>query len=71
MAAFKYCIAVPETWHVTCILRRSKTGAAKGVPMFLAFILSRLNRSARFSWSPALNLEDHTIYSTLLPGAQY
>jgi len=39
--------------------------------MFLAFILSRLNRSARFSWSPALNLEDHTIYSTLLPGAQY
>ena len=39
--------------------------------MFLAFILSRLNRSARFSWSPALNFEDRTIYSTLIPGAQY
>jgi hypothetical protein len=39
--------------------------------MFLALLLSRLNRSARFSWSPALNLEDRTIYSTLIPGAQY
>jgi hypothetical protein len=39
--------------------------------MFLALILSCLNRSARFSWSPALNLEDHSIYSTLIPGAQY
>ncbi len=39
--------------------------------MFLALILSRFNRSARFSWSPALNLEDRSIYSTLLPGAQY
>jgi hypothetical protein len=39
--------------------------------MFLALILSRLNRSARFSWSPALNLDDHSIFSTLIPGAQY
>jgi len=39
--------------------------------MFLALILSRLNRTARFVWSPALNLEDHSIYSTLIPGAQY
>ena len=39
--------------------------------MFLALILSRFNRSARFSWSPSLNLEDRSIYSTLLPGAQY
>ncbi|MDF2689425.1 MAG: hypothetical protein K0Q80_2391 [Microvirga sp.] len=39
--------------------------------MFLALILSRFNRTARFSWSPALNLEDRTIFSTLIPGAQY
>ena len=64
-------MAVTSIWRVTRILRRSKTAATKGVPMFLAFILSRLNRSARFSWSPALNLEDRTIFSTLIPGAQY
>lgn len=39
--------------------------------MFLALLLSRFSRSARFSWSPALNFEDRTIYSTLIPGAQY
>jgi hypothetical protein len=39
--------------------------------MFLAFILSRLNRSTRFSWSPSLNFDDRTVYSTLIPGAQY
>jgi hypothetical protein len=39
--------------------------------MFLFLILSRLNRSARFSWSPALSFEDRSLYSTLLPGAQY
>jgi hypothetical protein len=39
--------------------------------MFLSLILSYLNRSTRFSWSPALNMEDHSIYSTLIPGAQY
>jgi hypothetical protein len=43
--------------------------------MILAFILSRLNRYAapqvRFVWSPALDLKDRTVFSTLLPGAQY
>ena len=39
--------------------------------MFLSLILSYLNRSARFAWSPALDLKDHAIYSTLIPGAQY
>jgi len=39
--------------------------------MFLSLILSLLNRSSRFAWSPALDLEDRTIYSTLIPGAQY
>jgi hypothetical protein len=39
--------------------------------MFLSLILSYINRTARFSWSPALNLEDRSIYSTLIPGAQY
>jgi hypothetical protein len=39
--------------------------------MFLSLILSRLNRAARFSWSPALDMDDHAIYSTLIPGAQY
>ena len=71
MASFIECMAVASIWRVTRIIPRSKTPAAKGVPMFLAFILSRLNRSARFSWSPALNFEDRTIYSTLIPGAQY
>lgn len=39
--------------------------------MFLSLFLAYLNRSARFMWSPALNLEDRSIYSTLIPGAQY
>jgi hypothetical protein len=39
--------------------------------MFLSLILSHINRSKRFSWSPALNLEDRSIFSTLIPGAQY
>ncbi len=43
--------------------------------MFLSFVLSRLNRiaraRARFVWSPALDLKDRTVFSTLLPGAQY
>ena len=71
MSLFIKRMAVTPNWRVTRIRRRSKTAATKGVPMFLAFILSRLNRSARFSWSPALNFEDRTIYSTLIPGAQY
>ena len=39
--------------------------------MFLSFLLARLNRSARFSWSPALDLKDRVVLSTLIPGAQY
>lgn len=39
--------------------------------MFISLILSYLNRSACFTWSPALDLEDHAIYSTLITGAQY
>jgi len=39
--------------------------------MFLSLVLSLLNRSSRFTWSPALSLEDRSIYSTLIPGAQY
>lgn len=66
-----HCIAVAPNWRVTRIIQRSNKGPTKGVPMFLAFILSRLNRSARFSWTPALNLEDRSVYSTLIPGTQY
>jgi hypothetical protein len=43
--------------------------------MFLAFILSGLNRLGaarrRFVWSPALDLRDGAIRSALIPGAQY
>lgn len=39
--------------------------------MFLSLLLARLNRSAPFVWSPALNLEDNVIRSTLMAGAQY
>ena len=39
--------------------------------MFLSLVLARLNRSARFIWTPALDLTDHVVYSTLIPGAQY
>ena len=39
--------------------------------MFLSFFLARLNRTARFTWSPALDLADRSVLSTLIPGAQY
>jgi hypothetical protein len=39
--------------------------------MLITLILSYLNRSRGFSWSPALSFEDHAVYSTLIPGAQY
>lgn len=39
--------------------------------MLLSFLLSRLNRSRRFVWSPALDLSDHEVYSALIPGTQY
>jgi hypothetical protein len=45
----------------------------KGAPMMLTFILSRLAPSGRrrFVWSPALDLTDHSVFSTLIAGAQY
>ena len=39
--------------------------------MFLSLILAYRNRSPRFVWSPALDLSDHAVLSTLIPGAQY
>ena len=39
--------------------------------MFLSFLLARLNRTARFNWAPALDLADRSVFSTLIPGAQY
>jgi len=39
--------------------------------MFLTFLLARLNLSRGFVWSPAIDLSDHRLRSTLLPGAQY
>ena len=44
--------------------------------MVLSLILSRFARAGRplrnrFVWSPALDLRDRVVYSTLLPGAQY
>ena len=42
-----------------------------GAPMLLSLFLGWLNRAPRFAWSPALDLSDHAIYSTLLPGTQY
>lgn len=39
--------------------------------MFVSFLLSLLNRSQAFAWSPALDLTDNEIRSILMPGAQY
>jgi hypothetical protein len=39
--------------------------------MFLSLLLSYLNRSASFTWSPAVNFDDKTVYSALIPGAHY
>lgn len=50
---------------------REYKGAPKGSAMFLSLLLSRLARKPRFLWSPALDLDDHAIYSTLIPGTQY
>jgi hypothetical protein len=64
-------MADPSNGRVTFAVYGSNTFSTKGIPMFLALVLSYLNRSARFSWSPSLDLKDHAIYSTLLPGTQY
>lgn len=39
--------------------------------MFVSLILSLMSRSRRFSWQPALDLQDRSVFSTLIPGAQY
>jgi hypothetical protein len=43
-----------------------------GARMILTFLLALLSRSRppRYVWSPALDLDDPSIYSTLLPRAQ-
>lgn len=39
--------------------------------MLLSLLLSWFKGSAHFVWSPALDLKDRSVYSTLIPGAQY
>jgi hypothetical protein len=39
--------------------------------MLFSLLLSYLSRPRRFVWSPALDLNDSAIYSTLIPGGQY
>jgi hypothetical protein len=39
--------------------------------MFLTFLLSRFSRMPRFVWTPALDLSDHEVYSTLIPNAHH
>jgi hypothetical protein len=38
--------------------------------MFLSFLLACRSRSRRFVWSPALDLRDHSVRSTLIAGVQ-
>jgi hypothetical protein len=64
-------IADPSNRRVTFAVCRRNTFSTKGIPMLITLILSYLNRSRGFSWSPALSFEDHAVYSTLIPGAQY
>jgi hypothetical protein len=39
--------------------------------MLLSFFLARRRRPRPFVWSPALDLADHAIFSTLIPGTHY
>jgi hypothetical protein len=39
--------------------------------MLLSFLLSRLNRTARYNWAPALDLGNRSVRSALIPGTQY
>ncbi len=39
--------------------------------MFLTYILSLFARPRRFAWTPALDMTDGQVVSTLIPGAQY
>ena len=67
----------PDAWLILILRKRPAPEAElygyqrKGVPMFLSFLLARINRTARFTWAPALDLADHSVFSTLIPGAQY
>jgi hypothetical protein len=36
--------------------------------MILTLFLSRLSRPARYVWSPAIDVNDPQLFSTLLPG---
>jgi hypothetical protein len=38
--------------------------------MLLSLFLAYVSRPAQYQWSPALDLRDPTIYSTLLPRGQ-
>lgn len=38
--------------------------------MLLSFLMSYFTAKRPFTWSPALDMSDHVIYSTLLPVAQ-
>jgi hypothetical protein len=42
-----------------------------GAPMLVTFVLSLFNRTPAFAWSPALDLSDNQVISTLIPGTQY
>lgn len=39
--------------------------------MFLAFLLSRFNRSSRFVWTPSLDVRDRKVYSDLIANTHY
>ncbi len=39
--------------------------------MLVTFVLSLFNRTPAFAWSPALDLSDNQVISTLIPGTQY
>jgi hypothetical protein len=43
------------------------SAAINGVPMLLSFLFARWSRPKTYIWSPALDLTDPAIYSTLLP----
>jgi hypothetical protein len=38
--------------------------------MIVTFLLAYVSRPPRYVWSPALDLDDPVIYSTLLPRGQ-
>lgn len=46
-----------------------KLALGRGV-MLISMLLSFLSRRSAFVWSPALDLSDNAVRSTLLPGGQ-